>query len=85
MYYMKRLTVLIDSSAADNAAVQSKELELDESFIITHEDPYLLVKKAAVFLNYNNITSDLEITYNNIKKTTKKGYWELWNSDIRSK
>ena len=75
MYYMKRLTVLIDSSAADNAAVQSKELELDESFIITHEDPYLLVKKAAVFLNYNNITSDLEITYNNIKKTIKEGHW----------
>ena len=74
---MKRLTVLIEG--------QSKKTELEESFITTHENPYLLVKKAAVFWKYNNITSDLEITYNNIKKTTKKGYWELWNSDIRSK
>ena len=62
---MKRLIIFIED--------QSKEIELDESFIITHENPYLLVKKATVFLNYNNITSsaasDLEITYNNIKKT----------------
>ena len=71
---MKRLSVLIDGSTADSAAVQSKELELDESFIITHENPYLLIKKATVFWNYNNITSDLEITYNNIKKTIKEGY-----------
>ena len=34
-----------------------------------------MVKKATVFLKHNNITSDLEITYNNIKKTIKKGYW----------
>ena len=61
---MKRPIVLIED--------QSKELELDESFIITHENPYLLVK-ATVFLNCNNITSDLEITYNNIKKTIKEG------------
>ena len=43
---MKRLSVLIEG--------QSKELELDESFItaklLTHENPYLLVKKATVFL-----------------------------------
>ena len=68
---MKRLTVLIEG--------QSKELELDESFIITHEKPYLLLKKAAGFWKYNNITSsaasDLETTYNNIKKIIKEGYW----------
>ena len=34
-----------------------------------------MVEKATVFWNYNNITSDLEITYNNIKKTIKEGYW----------
>ena len=69
---MKRLNVLIDGSTA----VQSKELELDEWFIITHENPYLLVKKATVFFfNYNNSTSDLEIIYNNIRKTIKEGYW----------
>ena len=59
---MKRLTVLIEG--------QSKELELD--------GPFLMVKKAIVFLNYNitsSAASDLEIIYNNIKKTIKEGYW----------
>ena len=41
MLYMKRLIVLIEG--------QSKEIELDESFLITHENPYLLVKKATAF------------------------------------
>ena len=68
---MKKLTLLIDGSTA----VQSKEIDLDESFKITNEKPYLLVKKATVFWKYNNIPSDLEITYNNIKKTIKEGYW----------
>ena len=57
---------------------QSKELELDESFIITHENPYLLIKKATVFWKYVNISAGIgnnEITYNNIKKTIKEGYW----------
>ena len=40
---MKRLTVLIDG--------QSKEMELDESFVIVHENPCLMVKKATVFWN----------------------------------
>ena len=39
--YMKRLIVFIEG--------QSKEIELDESFIITHENLYLLIKKATVF------------------------------------
>ena len=57
---MKRLIVLIDG--------QSKEIELDESFIITHENPYLLIKKATVFWKYNNITvGNDEITYNGNK------------------
>ena len=64
---MKRLTVLIG---------QSKEMELNESFIIVHENPCLMVKKATVFWNYNNITSDNnEITYNGNKNTIKEGYW----------
>ena len=66
---MKRLIVLIDG--------QSKEIELDESFIITHKNPYLLVKKATIFWNYNNITAGIgnnEITYNSVKKTIKDGY-----------
>ena len=65
---MKRLIVLIER--------QYKEIELDESFIITHENAYLLVKKATVFWKYNNITSDNnEITYSGNKKTIKEGYW----------
>ena len=37
---MKRLIVLIEG--------QSKEIELDESFLITHENPYLLVNPLPV-------------------------------------
>ena len=33
------------------------------------------MKKATGFWKYNNITSDLEITYNNTKKSIKEGYW----------
>ena len=83
---MKRLSVLIEG--------QSKEIELDESFIITHENLYLLIKKATGFWNYNNITSsaassaasDLEIIYNNIKKTIKEGYWtfDMLKKEIES-
>ena len=87
---MKRLFVLIEG--------QSKEIELDESFIITHENPYLLIKKATGFWNYNNITSlaassaassaasDLEIIYNDIKKTIKEGYWtfDMLKKEIES-
>ena len=67
---MKRLIVLIEG--------QSKEIEMDESFIITHENPYLLVKKATVFWNYNSITAGIgnnKITYTSIKKTIEVGYW----------
>ena len=58
-YHMKRLILLIVG--------QSKELELDESFIITHENPYLLVKKVTVFWKYNNITNDLRRLLKNYK------------------
>ena len=44
---MKRLSVLTDGSTA----VKSKELKLDDSFI-THENQYLLVKKATVFFEF---------------------------------
>ena len=67
---MKKLTVLTEG--------QTEELELDESFIIKNENPYLLVKKATVFWKYNNITTAFgnnEITYNNVKKTIEDGYW----------
>ena len=67
---MKRVTVLIEG--------QSKEIQLDESFITAHENPYLLVKKATVFWNYNSITAGIgnnKITYTSIKKTIEVGYW----------
>ena len=35
-----------------STAVKSKELKLDDSFIITHESQYLLVKKATVFFEF---------------------------------
>ena len=42
-----------------------------------HEDPYLLVKRAAVFWEYANIISgkNNEITCNGNKKTIEEGYW----------
>ena len=71
---MKRLIIFIED--------QSKEIELDESFLITHKNPYLLVKKVTVFFfKYVNVSTAIgnnEITYNNVKKTSEDGCWTFY-------
>ena len=61
---------------------------MDESFIITHEDLYLLVKKAAIFWEYGNIIAgeNNEITCNGNKKTIEEGYWtfSMFKKEIES-
>ena len=47
---MKRLSGLINGS--------SKELYLDESFLIDNDNPFILVNKATLFWDYNNITDE---------------------------
>lgn len=45
--------------------------------MVTHNDPYILVNKAVIFWDYNNILDKVsnETTYNSVKKMLKKGYW----------
>ena len=44
------------------------------------------LRRPLCFLNYNNITGDLEIIYNNIKKTIEERYWtfSMLRKDIES-
>ena len=45
--------------------------------MVAHDSPYILVKKATIFWNYNSISHKVnkEITYNSVKKTLNKRYW----------
>lgn len=58
---MRKVTVFIDGS--------SKVINLEESLLITHDTPYVLVKKATIFWNYNK-----EVMYNSVRKTLHPGY-----------
>ena len=52
---MKKITVFIEGD--------SKELTFDEPILIINEDPYILVKKATVFWDYDSIiTENNELT-----------------------
>ena len=44
------------------------------------------LRRPLCFLNSNNITGDLEIIYNNIKKIIREGYWtfSMLKKDIES-
>lgn len=53
---MRKLTVFIEGD--------STEVLLDESILITHENPYILVMTATVYWNYNNVFSG----FNNVVK-----------------
>ena len=54
---MKKSTIFIDGS--------SKVLDLQESLVLTHENPYILLKKATILWNYDNIKDYVnnELTY----------------------
>ena len=51
---------------------------MKEPFAIKNVNPYLLVKKATLLWDYNNITDENnELTYNGNKKTIQKVYWSF--------
>ena len=67
---MKKITVSIEGD--------SKELIFDEPILMINEDPYILVKKATVFWDYNNISSENnEQTYNSVRKVIPEGYMKF--------
>ena len=64
---MKKITVLING--------KSEVTDLQESLIVTHDNPFILVKKT-IFWNYDNISSsNNKLTYNSGKTTLGEGYW----------
>ena len=62
MYIMRKFTVIIDGT--------QKIINLKES-IVPNKDHYILLKKATIFWNYNNVDSMNELTYNNVKKPSQ--------------
>ena len=66
---MKKISVLIEGT--------NKVITLDEAILINSNNPHILVKKATVFWNYDNIVTSVnnELTYNVIKKTIEQVYW----------
>ena len=66
---MKKISVLIEGT--------NKVITLDEAILINSNNPHILVKKATVFWNYDNIVTSVnnELTYNENKKTIDQGYW----------
>ena len=67
---MRKFTVVIEETSAI--------INLQESLIV-NSDSYILLKIATIFWDYNNV-HDLKITYNDVKKTLKKGYRVLFYS-----
>ena len=64
---MRKFTVIIDGT--------QKIINLKES-IAPNKDPYILLKKASLFWNYNNVDStNNEVTYNNVKNTFPNACW----------
>lgn len=64
----QKITVLIDGS--------SKVINLQESLMVTHDNPFVLVKKATIFWNFDNISSsNNKLTYNSVEKTIEPVYW----------
>ena len=64
---MKKITVLIEG--------ENKEIILDQSITTRNESPFLYVKKATVFWDYDNIIiENNELTYNSVKKVIPEGY-----------
>ena len=67
---MKKLTVLIDG--------KETTITLSESLLVTHSNPYILLKKATIFWSYdNNIRSTHTVTYkygNNPLELIDNGY-----------
>ena len=66
---MKKISVLIEGT--------NKVIILDEAILINSNNLHILVKKATVFWNYDNIVTSVnnELTYNGNKKTIEQGYW----------
>ena len=64
---MKKFTVIIDGD--------QKIISLKGSILPT-KDLYILLEKATIFWDYNNIdNSNNEVTYNSVKKSFQNGYW----------
>ena len=68
---MKKISVLIEGT--------NKVIILDEAILINSNNLHILVKKATVFWNYDNIVTSVnnELTYNVNKKIIEQGYWTL--------
>ena len=77
---MKKISVLIEGT--------NKVIILDEAILINSNNLHILVKKATVFWNYDNIVTSVnnELTYNGNKKTIEQGYWtfNMLKKEIKS-
>lgn len=63
---MQKFTVVIDGT--------SKVFDLQES--LTYDNPYILLRKVTIFLDYNNIDdTNEELTYNSVKRSFSESYW----------
>ena len=57
----------------------SEVIDLQEFMIVTHDKPFILVKKATIF--WNN-----ELKYNSVKNAISPGYWtfSMLKKEIKS-
>lgn len=65
---MRKLTVLIEGD--------SKEVQFDESVIVTGNSPYILVKTVTVYWNYNDFAGYNDYVNGSQRMVTlTEGYW----------
>ena len=65
---MRKLTVLIEGD--------SKEVQFDESVIVTGNSPYILVKTVTVYWNYNDFAGYNDYVNGSQRMVTlTDGYW----------